>query len=98
MKKGLKATGKGISTILKVALLLVVILILTPIGYFAWRAGQPMSMSEYDGRTYYELLAERRQAYDNLATEYQASHPNTDVKVGMCFQAEIAVSVGNTLP
>jgi len=82
----------------KILGLLVIIALLAPIGYFAWRAGQPMSMPEYDGRTYYELLAERRQAYNNLATEYQASHPNVDVKLGMCYQTELAVSLGNTLP
>jgi hypothetical protein len=98
MKKALKTTWKIISTILKVAVLVIALLILTPVGYLAWRAGQPMSMPEYDGRTYYELLVERRQAYDNLATEYQASHPNTEVKFGMCFQAELAVSLTNTLP
>ena len=57
-----------------------------------------MSMPEYSGRTYYELLVERRQRYANLAAEYQASHPNEDVKAGMCFQVEVAVSLGNTLP
>ena len=95
MKKILKATWKVLSTILKVALLLVVILLLTPIGYFAWRAGQPMSMPEYDGRTYYELLAERRQAYSDLATEYQASHPNVEVKEGMCYRSELLMIAYN---
>ena len=95
MRKALKATWKIISTILKVVLLLLVILILTPIGYFAWRAGQPMSMPEYDGRTYYELMTERRQAYTELAQEYQASHPNVDVKFGMCYRSEALMIVYN---
>jgi len=82
----------------KILGLLVIIALLAPIGYFAWRAGQPMSLPEYDGRTYYELLAERRQAYADLAAEYQASHPNVDVKTGMCFQNEFIMSVGYTLP
>ena len=98
MKTALKITWSIISTILKVILLVAVILLLAPVGYILWRAGQPMSMPEYDGRTYYELLAERRQAYTDLATEYQASHPNVDVRFGMCFQTELAVSLGNTLP
>jgi hypothetical protein len=87
-----------ISIILKVALLLLAAFILTPIGYFAWRAGQPMSMPEYDSRTYYELLAERRQAYATLAQAYQTSHPNVEVKAGMCYQNEFIMSVGYTLP
>jgi len=98
MKKALKTIWIVISTIMKIALLLVVILILMPIGYFAWRAGQPMSMPEYDGRTYYELLAERRQAYDELAAEYQAGHQDVEVKASMCYQNEVIVSVGYTLP
>ena len=98
MKTVLIITWKIISTILKVALLAAVTLVLAPVGYILWRAGQPMSMPEYDGRTYYKLLAERRQAYADLASEYQASHPNVDVKFGMCYQAELTVSLGNTLP
>ncbi len=89
---------KGVGLMFKILGLIVIVAILAPFGYIAWRAGQPMSMPEYGGRTYYELLTERRQAYADLATEYQASHPNTDVKVGMCFHSEVAVSLGNTLP
>lgn len=89
---------KGVWTMFKILGLLVIIALVAPIVYFSWRAGQPMSMPEYDGRTYYELLAERQQAYADLAAEFQASHPNTEVKFGMCFQAELAVSLTNTLP
>ena len=89
---------KGVGLMFKILGLILIVAILAPFGYFAWRAGQPMSMPEYGGRTFYELQTERRQAYADLATEYQASHPNTDVKVGMCFQAEVAVSLANTLP
>jgi hypothetical protein len=93
MKKFLKATWKVLSVIMKITLLLLLVLILTPLGYFAWRAGQPMTMPEYDGMTYYELLTERRQAYDDLAQDYQAGHPNVDVKFGACFSTEIGVEL-----
>ena len=89
---------KGVGMMFKILGLLVVVALLAPIGYLAWRAGQPMSMPEYGGRTYYELLAERRQAYADLAAEYQASHPNIEVKTGMCFQNEFIMSVGYTFP
>jgi hypothetical protein len=89
---------RGIGLMFKVFGLIVVIALLAPIGYFAWRAGQPMSMPEYKGRTYYELLAERRQAYTELALSYQASHPSVEVKNRMCFQTEITVSLVNTFP
>jgi hypothetical protein len=98
MKTVLRMIWKAVVTILGLLLLLVIVLFLAPIGYFAWRAGQPMSMPEYDGRTYYELLAERKHAYADLAREYQASHPDLEVKAGMCFQTEVAVSLGSTLP
>ena len=89
---------KGVGLVIKILGLIVIVALLVPIGYFAWRAGQPMSMPEYDGSTYYELLAERQQAYNELAHSYQASHPNVDVKNGVCFQTEIVVSLINTLP
>ncbi|HEY5157646.1 MAG TPA: hypothetical protein VII93_06735 [Anaerolineales bacterium] len=39
-------------------------------------------------RTLDELLADRMQAYAELAQNYQASHPSVKVKNGMCFQVE----------
>jgi hypothetical protein len=78
--------------------LVVIVALLAPIGYLVWRAGQPMSMPEYDGRSYYELLSERRRAYDELAHFYQASHPSVAVKDGICFQNEVIMSIGYTLP
>ena len=89
---------KGIRLMFKIIGLLLIVALLVPVGYLAWRAGQPMSMPEYDSRTYYELLAERRQAYGDLATKYQISHPNSNVKPGMCFQSELVVSLASTLP
>jgi len=80
---------------MKIFLFLLVILILAPIGFFAWRASQPMNMPEYNGRTYYDLLAERRQAYNELARSYQANHPNMDVKEGMCYQSELLMIAYN---
>jgi len=77
----------------KILGLIVIVAILAPFGYFAWRASQPMAMHEYDGRTYYELLAERRQAYDDLAQDYQAGHTGVDVKFGACFSTEIGVEL-----
>ncbi len=77
----------------KILGLIVILAILAPFGYVAWRAGQPMSMPEYDGRTYYQLLAERQQAYTELAQKYQASYPNVKVKLEACFFTEIGVDL-----
>jgi hypothetical protein len=98
MKTILKYILKVGSVIMKIFLFLLVILILAPIGFFAWRVSQPMNMPEYDGRTFYELLSERRQAYTDLAQTYQASHPNTEVNNGMCFQNEVFMAAVYTLP
>ena len=86
---------KGVGLMFKILGLVVIVALLAPIGYLAWRAGQPMSMPEYGGRSYYELLSERRQAYDDLATGYQTSHPNIDVKFGMCYRSELLMIAYN---
>ena len=98
MKKLLNGVGNCISGVVKVALGLLVILLVLPLFYLTWRAGQPMDIPQYGGRTYYELLAERRQAYAVLARTYQASHPNMDVNNGMCFRNEVLITVAYTLP
>jgi hypothetical protein len=54
-----------------------------------------MNMPEYNDRTYYALLAERRQAYYELALSYQANHPSVDVKSGMCYQNELLMIAYN---
>jgi len=94
MKKNKKwSFWKGVGLMFKILGLVVIVALLAPIGYLAWRAGQPMSLPEYGGRTYYELLSERRLAYNKLATSYQASHPSVDVKNGACFFTEIIVEL-----
>jgi len=81
----------------KILGLIVIVAILAQFGYFAWSAGQPMHMPEYGGQTYYELLSNRRQVYAHLAAEYQSIHPTVNVKAAICFQAQVAVSLVNTL-
>jgi hypothetical protein len=93
MKKFLITIKTIVSVVLKIVLLLLVILLLTPIGYFGWRAGQPMSMPEYGGLTYFELFSKRRQTYSDLAQTYQASRPGMDVKKGACIFTEIIVEL-----
>jgi hypothetical protein len=95
MKTVIAFIGKLFKVIGIMVTMLILVAILSPVIYFTWRAGQPMGMPEYDGRTYYELLIERRQAYEDLATEYQASHPNVDVKQGMCFSSELLMIAYN---
>jgi hypothetical protein len=77
---------------------LLLVALLTPIAYFAWRAGQPLDRPEFHGLTYYRLLSERREAYDRLAQSYQANHPNVQVKTGMCFGVEVFVEAVAGVP
>ncbi len=70
----------------------------TPLAFFAWRASQPMNRQEFKNLTYYQLLSTRQSAYAELATAYQASHPQVDVKDGMCFGVEVFVEVAISWP
>jgi hypothetical protein len=74
------------------------ILVITPLALFAWRASQPMYSQEFRAMSFFHLLAERQAAYAELATKYQASHPNVDVKPGMCFGVEVFVEFAVSLP
>ena len=87
----LKLFSKIILTLGRMLCAFLLIVLLTPIAYFVWRAGQPMDRPEFRDLTYYHLLSERQEAYDQLAQSYQASHPTVKVKTGMCFGVEVFV-------
>ena len=89
---------KIIITLSKTILGILVVMILVPLIYFTWRAGQPMSMPEYSGRSYYELLVGRKNAYESLAREYQVNHPNQRVQFGICFFTEVSVLTFGAIP
>jgi len=48
----MKTIRKGMSLLFKTILLALLIAVLTPILYFAWRAAQPMELPEFKGLTY----------------------------------------------
>lgn len=81
--------GKLIDAIFKAVLLVLVIVILTPIVYFAWRAGQPMDLPEFKGLTYYQVLSDRQAALYNKALEYHQAHPTVRISMNMCFITEV---------
>lgn len=87
-----------VSLLVKTLLILLLVVVLAPLVYFAWRAGQPMDMPEFHRLTYYQLLTERQQAYDELARSYQAGHQNVKVKVGICFNTELGIEIVGALP
>jgi hypothetical protein len=80
----MKTIRKGFALLLKITLLALLVAVLTPILYFTWRAAQPMELPEFKGLTYYQFLEWRKIAQNDFELKYQASHPETTVKVGVC--------------
>ena len=68
-------------------LVLLIVTIVVPVGYLAWRAGQPMDLPQFKGYTYYQYLSWRKDALHKMAVEYQSSHPNAKMGGGvdMCY-------------
>ena len=82
----------------KICILGLVLVLAIPIIYIAWRANQPMELPQFDGRTYFELLGERRRAYDDLAQQYRTSHPNREIRDGVCFLTELGIEIVGGIP
>lgn len=58
-----------------ILILLILAIVLSPMAWFAWRAGQPMDLAQFNGLTYYEFLSWRKLAYQQLAEQYRAANP-----------------------
>ena len=71
-------------TLYKTISLAILLAILTPIVYFAHRQNQPLSHSDFNGLTYNQFVEWRSIAYHEGEVAYQASHPNVEMKYGMC--------------
>jgi len=86
--------------LVKLVLLILLVTLVVPIGYLAWRADQPMALPQFKGLTYYQYLNWRKDAYHQMAVNYKASHPNAKMGGGldMCFQDETAVDLAYSLP
>jgi hypothetical protein len=80
---------KGIGWVFKIILLMLVVVILIPTVYFAWRAGQPMELPAFGGESYYQVIAERMKKYEALETEFQREHPNKKIVHGMCITSDL---------
>jgi hypothetical protein len=84
----------------KIILILMLATIIVPIGYLAWRAGQPMELPQFNGLTYYQYMSWRKAALHQIAVEYQAAHPNAKMGgcLDMCFQDEAGITLGISFP
>jgi hypothetical protein len=63
-------------------LVLLLVTIVVPVGYLAWRADQPMDLPQFKGNTYYQYLNWRKDALYQMAVEYQTAHPNAKMGGG----------------
>jgi hypothetical protein len=84
----------------KILLIIVLATIVVPVGYLAWRAGQPMDLPQFSGLTYYEYLNWRKNTLHQMAVDYQAAHPYAKMGGGldMCFNVEATGSFLLGLP
>ena len=75
------------------ALLFILAIGLTPSVYFSWRAGQPMEINEFGGKTFYQILVDRQQTYAEHEEQWQQTHVG-EYPLGsknMCFLVETLV-------
>jgi hypothetical protein len=93
MKTILKILGDAVRILLLAT-------IIFPIGWFAWRAGQPMELPQYNGLTYYQFVSWRKMAYHELAVDYQVAHPDNPMHGGLdvCFITNTGVSLFARFP
>ena len=75
-------------------LILMLVMLVVPAGYLAWRAGQPMEMPQFKGYTYYGYLAWRKSALHQMAVEYKTANPNAKMRrLDMCFSTEMGTTL-----
>ena len=69
---------KIFATLFKTVPLLIVLALITPVAYFAYRSIQPMTLPEFHGLTYIQFIQWRTMAYANLEAKYVQEHPHAD--------------------
>ena len=94
----MKVIAKLFGTLIKAVLALLMLALLVPILYFAWRANQPMDMPEFKGLTLVQYEDWRKMIYEKNEEEFALAHPDRTVKQGVCFKADLTIqAVGVTL-
>lgn len=88
----MKIITKLFGTLIKTVLALLMLALLAPILFFAYRMNRPMDMSEFKGLTYVQYMDWRKINLEDLATNYDQMYPNgmptnggNKVKHGICF-------------
>jgi len=72
----MKTIRKGLSLLFKTILLALLIAVLAPIPYFAWRMGKPLPQPEFKGLSYYQFFEWRKIAHEDAIAKYMDSHPD----------------------
>ena len=72
----MKTIRKGLALLFKTTLLALLVAVLTPILYFAWRMGKPLPQPEFKGLTYFQFFEWRKMATEDVIAKYMVSHPN----------------------
>jgi hypothetical protein len=75
-KQIMKTIRKGFALLFKTILITLLVAMLTPILYFAWRMGKPLPQPEFKGLSYYQYFEWRKMATEDAISKYMASHPN----------------------
>jgi len=94
--KPMKTICKGMTLLFKSILFTLLVALLFPLLYFAWRASQPLPQPEFKGLTYYQFTQWRKLKHEESIAKYEASHPDvgyTGVGSHMtaCYQNEIVI-------
>jgi len=93
MKTTLKFLGNAVW-------ILLILSIVYPVGWFVWRAGQPMEMPQFNGLTYRQYMAWQKMAYHELAVKYHEAYPDKKMGGGldMCYNVELGGDLLARLP
>jgi hypothetical protein len=89
IKKAWRCFWKAAGFAVKITLILLIIVIVVPLGYFAWRAGQPMEMPQFNGLTFYQYMNWRIETFNANGAQYQADHPDAKVRTWGCTVGDV---------
>ena len=71
-------------TLIKTIALTILLALIIPLIYFAYRQSQPLSHPDFKGLTYNQFVEWRSLAHHESEIAYQASHPEVEMKYGIC--------------
>lgn len=88
-------------TLFKLIMLALVLAIVYPAGWLAWRMNQPMDAPEFKGLTYHQYTAWMREEYDKAWVDvdmeaHLAKHPKSKLNAERCY--EIAIRTTHIAP